>query len=107
MTVARFKIEGDGRTGRFLLDGLVTGVEVRALTAVIERHLRGLDVLIVEGDGITAAEPSAMTALAVLRAGCRPQGVAFVVRRPSPALLSALDHEDLGEHLCAGLGPGR
>jgi hypothetical protein len=99
---ARFVIEGDGRTGRCVLEGLVTGAHLRTVTAVIERHLHGLDVLIIEADGVTAAEPTAMTALAVLRASCRPAGVAFVLRRPSAALLAALEHEDLSEHLCAG-----
>jgi hypothetical protein len=99
---ARFVIEGDGRTGRCVLEGMLTGAHVRTVAAVIERHLHGIDVLIIEADAVTAAEPSAMTALAVLRASCRPAGVAFVVRKPSAALLAALVQEDLSEHLCAG-----
>jgi hypothetical protein len=103
---ARFVIDGDGRTGRCMLEGLVTGDCVHTIAAVIKRHLNGLDVLIIEADAVTAAEPTATMALAVLRATCRPAGVAFVLRKPSVALLAALEHEDLGEHLCAGRQKG-
>ena len=107
MAAARFTIEGDGRTGRCSFDGLVTEDDVRALTAVVERHLAGLDVLFVEGADVTALEPSATRAIAALQAACRPSGIAFVVRQPSDALLIALDTEGFGESLCAGLAAGR
>jgi hypothetical protein len=103
---ARVVLDADRRAGRCLLDGEVTSADVRAVATVVERHLHRLDVLIVEGEGTTGAEPAAMLALAALRAGCRPQGVAFVMLRPSSALLEALAHEDLGEHLCAGSAAG-
>jgi anti-anti-sigma regulatory factor len=84
---------------------MVSGIEVRVATTIIERHLDGLDVLIVDGDGVTAADGTATRAIAALCAACRPKGVAFVVR-PSAELLAALDLGDFGEHLCAGVSAG-
>lgn len=103
MPGARFTIEGDGRTGRCTLDGLVTGEDLHVISRVIERHLDGLDVLLLDGEGVTASEPSATHGIAALHAACRPAGVSFVVRRPSPSLVAALDDAGFGEALCAGL----